>query len=596
MGLYTYSLKGGRYYSVENMCMDEYVQKNERACLAENRLPLGVVAVVDEPFDLVAINRMVWAFLFLGLAARTIRFALMFPIWQDEAYLAMNYFDRGYLGLTDTLECHQVCPLFFLWAEYTLVKLLGFSPAALRVFPFLCGAASLFLFKHLASRLLRGTALLFAVAIFATAYPLIRYSCEAKPYGCDIFFSLAMLTSAMEWWIGRRTRWLWLLAAITPAALGCSYPAVFAAGGISLAIALALLLERGRKGWTAWTVYNIVLVGGFGLLYALSMRNQSTGELEWMRDCWEAVFPPLDSAIGFVKWLAEVHTSELLQYPVGGASGASILTTVCCGAALYTLWRRRQAVLAAFCLAPLLPNFVAACMQRYPYGGHVRFALYLAPAVCLLTGLGAAVFLVRPAKNGRPHGRTAAIALAALLAIIASSSIVRDFIFPYRTESVLHHRDFARWFWNACDDGVPTLFWERDIEAGRRFSPVPHASVAALYLCNRATYWRPDAKVTLSAADCDSSVVPSDQKQPFRCVRFTSLNAQTKSYICGSAADDSAFAAWLKNVETDYILTDEQKYELAIITRRKSRGARPMCIDTITVYRFAPKAAQPSSP
>ena len=169
--------------------MDEYSYKNsERAIFADECLPLGVVAPENEPFDPATINRIVWAFVFLGLASRAIRFGLMFPIWQDEAYLAMSYFDRGYLGLTESLECHQVCPLFFLWAEYTLVKLFGFSEATLRVFPFLCGAGSLFLFKHLASRLLRGTAQLFAVGIFATAYPLIRYSCEAKPMAATFSF------------------------------------------------------------------------------------------------------------------------------------------------------------------------------------------------------------------------------------------------------------------------------------------------------------------------------------------------------------------------------------------------------------------------
>ena len=43
--------------------------------------------------------RIAWAFVGLGIVIRTIRFLLNFPLWPDEAYLAHNYLDRGYLDL-----------------------------------------------------------------------------------------------------------------------------------------------------------------------------------------------------------------------------------------------------------------------------------------------------------------------------------------------------------------------------------------------------------------------------------------------------------------------------------------------------------------
>ena len=43
--------------------------------------------------------RIAWAFVGLGIVIRTIRFLLDFPLWPDEAYLAHNYLDRGYLDL-----------------------------------------------------------------------------------------------------------------------------------------------------------------------------------------------------------------------------------------------------------------------------------------------------------------------------------------------------------------------------------------------------------------------------------------------------------------------------------------------------------------
>ncbi len=554
------------------------MQANAETILEENRLPLGVLPVEDEPLDPLTVNRAVWALLFLGLAARLVRYGLQFPIWQDEAYLAMNYFDRGYLGLTGTLDSHQVCPLLFLWAQYTIVELLGFSVASLRLLPFVCGVAALFLFRYLAARLLRGTALLFAVGIFAVAYPLVRYSCEAKPYNCDMFFSLAMLTLALQWWLSRDSRWLWALTATVPFALGFSFPCAFTGGGISLAMGLGLLVQRDRKGWTLWIFYNAILLGSFALFYAISAGKQSAGELQWMQDYWRHVFPPLDSGLGFAKWLAVVHSSELLQYPVGGARGASILTAVCCAAALFFLWRRGQWMLAVFCLAPLAPNFVAACMQHYPYGGHVRFALYLAPGVCLLAGLGAAALLLRRGKNGQRQGTSAVVVVVALLVIIAAGSMARDFVLPYRTTSVRQHRDFARWFWEVQERDAQVLCWETDIDSGRR-SPVAHAPAAALYLCNREIYSRRWAKDRPAASQATAAAA-TDEARTLRCVRFN---------MHGDEADDKAFAAWLQGTQANYELVSKHTYELPISDRRHGRHARPLYIDTVTVFEFLPR-------
>ena len=191
-------------------------------------------------------------FLAVAVAIRLIRYLLRFPLWGDEAMLAMNFLDRDYAGLMRPLAFHQVAPLLFLWIELTAVKLLGFNEWALRLFPLLCGLASLFLFHRLARLLLRGTARVLAVAIFAVTYSGIRYSAEVKPYGVDLMVSTLLLLLAVRWWRQPdQTRWLWALAAVVPLAVGFSYPAVFIGGGVSLALAAVLLGTRSWRGWGA---------------------------------------------------------------------------------------------------------------------------------------------------------------------------------------------------------------------------------------------------------------------------------------------------------------------------------------------------------
>ena len=125
----------------------------------------------------------------------------------------------------------------FLWGQLTLVKLLGFNEYALRLIPFLCGLGSLLLFRHVAGRLLQGTALVLAVGLFAVAYPMTRYAAEAKPYGCDLLVAMTLLALTIEW-LRRpdQARWLWYLAALVGPAVGYSFPAIFMAGGVSLVI------------------------------------------------------------------------------------------------------------------------------------------------------------------------------------------------------------------------------------------------------------------------------------------------------------------------------------------------------------------------
>ncbi len=169
---------------------------------------------------------------------------------MTKACLALSLPRRGYLDLLSPLEYGQICPILFLWAELTAVKLFGFSEMSLRLCPLICGVASVFLFRRVAGRLLEGPALLLAVAIFAVSIHPLRHSAEAKPYATDLLVALGLLALAIEWYRSpERTARLWMLAGFTPIALAASYPAVFVAGGIGMALAPSVWRMR-RRGST----------------------------------------------------------------------------------------------------------------------------------------------------------------------------------------------------------------------------------------------------------------------------------------------------------------------------------------------------------
>ena len=95
-------------------------------------------------------------FVGLGVLLRVARYLMDYPLWWDEAFLAVNFIRRGYLDLLRPLDYGQVCPILFLWTELTVVKLAGFSEWSLRLFPLACAGASVVVFRHVASRVVRG--------------------------------------------------------------------------------------------------------------------------------------------------------------------------------------------------------------------------------------------------------------------------------------------------------------------------------------------------------------------------------------------------------------------------------------------------------
>ncbi|HVX64473.1 MAG TPA: hypothetical protein VHC19_27870 [Pirellulales bacterium] len=514
---------------------------------------------------------MIWACLALGIAARAVRFLLRFPLWEDECFLAVNFIDSSYLDLLKPLNYHQVAPLAFLWIELSAVKLFGFSEWSLRLWPFACSIGGLLLFRHLAGRLLRGLPLVLAVAVFAMAYAGVRYAAEAKPYGPDQFVALALLTLAVEW--RRRPqqrRWLWLLAAVTPVALALSYPALFVAGGLSLFIAYELWRSGDRRGWMAWAAYNLVLLSSFGLLFHLAARNQTAAELGYMQNYWKDNLPSL-SPLRFAGWLIVTHASELMSFPVGGERGASTLTFLVWVSGLVALYRGRRWSLLLICLAPAALNIVAAAMGRYPYGGHVKFAQYLAPGICMVVGAGAAALLERhELRTGR--GRKALAIALGVLCLVPLGTMTRDFLNPYKSKTDARYRDFARWFWFNMEFEGEVACLKTDLN--QNFAPGTFHDLgwSAMYLCNQKIYSPRHARHEPLHLDKVS------QQHPLRCVQF---KAQVYKY------DQAAFERWLNSMQQRYDLVARDSYPFPCFDQR---GRNLLCLDQVDVFKFVPKA------
>jgi hypothetical protein len=405
--------------------------------------PSGRGSNTDELQYRVLLHRLTLALLTLGVLWRLVRYLLRFPIWDDEAFICLNFLELDYLGLTRELHNCQVAPLLFLWGELTSLRLFGASELSMRLLPFLAGMASLFLFWRLARATLPPLARTLAVSFLAVAIWPVSMGAFTKPYSLDLFMSLLLLLLAVRWLQQpQQLRWLVLLSLATPLALFSSYPVVFVAGTISL----ALVAAAWRQGWKArilWSVYNTVLLAAFLSHYFIVGQSQlhspdkEATTQQGMQAFWAEGFPP-SQPLALVKWLVLAHTGQMMAFPIGAQDGGSALTTILCLVGAWHFWTSGRRALLVLCLAPFGLGLLAAGLHRYPYGASCRLCQHLAPAICLSAGMGAAVLLerLRSAKLRRRW----ILGVCTLLLLVGICGLVRDIVHPYRTLEALWTR------------------------------------------------------------------------------------------------------------------------------------------------------------
>jgi 4-amino-4-deoxy-L-arabinose transferase-like glycosyltransferase len=524
--------------------------------------------------------RLIVMFIAVGIGLRLVRYALRFPLWNDEALLAANFLDRGFADLMRPLAYHQVAPLGFLWAELAAVKLLGFNEWSLRLVPMLGGIASIFLFHRLARHVVRGTALVLTMGIFAANYSSVRYACEVKPYGVDLAVSTLLLLLTVRWWKRpEQTKWLWALAAAMPLALGLSFPAVFVAGGASVAIAAVLCRTLSRRGWAVWGILNLAIAASFLTWYWLAISAQAHAESGVMVAGWSEAFPPHSSILKLAVWFVKVHAGPLLAVPIGGDNWGSTSTLLLCIVAVVVLVRQAQYRLLVLCAAPFALNLLAAALRLYPYGGHMRLSMHVVPIVCLLAGIGAAAALSPLSHRERARVRAVdesvmrriLIAVALLLGLATGIS-ARDIYLPGKKEQDIRKRDFAMWFWNSM---------ERDHEVVCLLNGLPPAlpPLSALgqgrpspqFQCNERIYSprRSNGKLF------DLTRVSRDR--PLACVQYWSHLAPYKPAI---------FSHWLDEMRQRYDLVATSRYPLL---QDNDNDRQPEPADHVEVYEFVPK-------
>ena len=106
-----------RVFGASGTAGTEHDSVRPAACLVPD-LPAPAERGVLDP---AALGRWLAFFVLLGLFARVMRYALRFPLWDDESFLCVNFIGRSYAELLKPLDFHQVAPILFLYGVWLWV-------------------------------------------------------------------------------------------------------------------------------------------------------------------------------------------------------------------------------------------------------------------------------------------------------------------------------------------------------------------------------------------------------------------------------------------------------------------------------------------
>jgi hypothetical protein len=427
------------------------------------------------------------------------------------------------------------------------------------------------LFRQLAVRLLPERPRLIAVAIFAVSFYPIRHATEVKPYAFDLFVALVLIVLAVEWLRAReQTRWLWCLAMTTPLCLGLSYPSVFIAGAVSLALALPVWRSRKTANWCGYALFNLLLIVTFIGLLGLVTDRQYEYTADGLRIFWGRRFPPLDNLRELPAWLLNAHTGRMFAYPVGDDRGMSTVNFLLCCLGAVILWRLKSRATLVLLVAPLPAMFVAAALHRYPYGGSGRVFQHIVPAICVLMALGASqviAWIHREAWRFRGHARVAG-ALALLGVGILGLSIAR----PYKQKFDREIRDLAEVVSNkSVDVGELQCLASDCREEFARAAFIKAGGPRVQLLCNRRI---------VHERMLAEHRVETNSVRPLRYALFRPLDEES---------DPAERVAWLRRMEQQSLVWSG--YERHVLRCSPSVRPRQVCLE---VYEFAPD--QPGTP
>lgn len=332
---------------------------------------------------------LIFALLIAGVMLRLYVYLQNRDLIIDEANVARNIYERGFMALLSPLDYEQYAPPVFLWITKLSTLLLGMGEQALKLYPLLSGIAALWLFYKLLKEYIPVQAAWYPVSLMAFSPILIRYSSELKQYMPDVFIALLLIWLALNISIHtiskRRFALLWIL--IGTVAIWSSMPSVFMLAGVGCYYGWQVLKTKQYKLIILPTLVSLVWVLQFGLYYLLMLQEQANSQYlqnfhrydflyatpanggEWMHN-WSVFSALIRQFEGMYPYVHNINTAFLVI-------GTIMLV-------------RKATAKSILLIIPVLALCAAAALNQFSM--MVRVSLFIIPVLILIIGYGFAQY------------------------------------------------------------------------------------------------------------------------------------------------------------------------------------------------------------
>ncbi|HEY9176555.1 MAG TPA: glycosyltransferase family 39 protein [Flavipsychrobacter sp.] len=307
----------------------------------------------------------------------------------DEANVARNIYERGFIALLQPLDYEQYAPPLFLWITKFFSLIFGLGEQSLRIYPLLCGLAAPWLFYKLLKEYLPIPTIWYPAILFAFSPIMLRYSSELKQYMPDVFIALMLIWLALNLSIetSRKARFVLLWVFIGSIAIWSSMPSVFVLAGIGCYYSWQLINNRQYKMlWLPVTI-SMVWVLQFAVYYLLILKDQANSQYlqnfhqydflfatpgnkgEWEHN-WRVFSELMIRFEGYLPYVHNVNTAFL------------IIGTI--------MLLRKAAARSILLIVPVLALCAAAALNQFSM--MVRVSLFIIPVLLLIVGYGFAQY------------------------------------------------------------------------------------------------------------------------------------------------------------------------------------------------------------
>jgi len=320
-----------------------------------------------------------------GVAMRLIQYLANRSLWADEAVLALNIVNRSYLELFQPLDYEQGAPIGFLIVEKVAVQILGNNEYSLRLFPFVCGVGSLFLFYELGKKWIPKFAIIISLTLFASLPYLVYYSAEVKQYSSDVAIALFLYLLLLPLLQQKLNRSQIIKYSLVGAiAIWFSHPSIFILASIGSSVLLINFWHKDLNKIKQLLLIYSACVLSFIIFYFVSLRNLTGNET--LTTSWGDGFPssPFD-----IIWMLDAF-GKFFYKPLGFSKWVDGLAIVAFLVGCISCWLSRKKILLLL-LSPLFMTFFASFLHQYPF--RSRLVLFLTPYVIFLIAEGGSYIL-----------------------------------------------------------------------------------------------------------------------------------------------------------------------------------------------------------